>query len=180
MAPTARRCHTGRVTLPDALITPLTVAAVLGSGIVAGVLLSFSSFMVRTLRELSAADGIRVMQSINRTIVRSPFILAFIGTTLLSGTLIIFGGVLAARDAEEAAAAPWLIAGGAVYLLGVFLVTALFNVPRNTALDRVDPGSADGQAVWRDYLKTWVRWNHVRTVAACASVVLFSVALAVR
>ncbi|MET0853035.1 MAG: hypothetical protein ABWY30_00240, partial [Microterricola sp.] len=81
------------MTLPDALITPLTIAAVLGGGIVAGVLLGFSSFIIRTLHELSAADGIRFMQSINRTIVRSPFILAFIGTALLSGTLIIFGGV---------------------------------------------------------------------------------------
>lgn len=164
------------MTLPDALITPLAIAAVLGSGIVAGVLLGFSSFMIRTLRELTAADGIRVMQSINRTIVRSPFILAFIGTTLLSGTLIIFGGVLAARDAGQAA--PWLIAGGAAYLLGVFLVTAIFNVPRNTALDGVDPGSADGHAVWRDYLTTWVRWNHVRTVAACAATVFFALSLA--
>lgn len=166
------------MTLPDALITPLTIAAVLGSGIVAGVLLSFSSFMIRTLRELAADDGIRVMQSINRTIVRSPFILAFIGTTLLSGTLIVFGVVLTTRGAEQAAAAPWLITAGAVYLLGTFLVTALFNVPRNTALDRVDPGSASGQAVWRDYLTTWVRWNHVRTVAACAATVFFALSLA--
>ncbi|MET1019151.1 MAG: anthrone oxygenase family protein [Microterricola sp.] len=166
------------MTLPDALITPLTIAAVLGGGIVAGVLLGFSSFIIRTLRELTADNGIRFMQSINRTIVRSPFILAFIGTSLLSGTLIIFGVVLATRGAEQAAAAPWLIAGGAVYLLGVFLVTALFNVPRNSALDGVDPASATGHAVWREYLTTWVGWNHVRTVAACASVVLFSIAIA--
>lgn len=168
------------MTFPDALITPLTIAAVLGSGIVAGVLLGFSSFIIRTLRELTAADGIRFMQSINRTIVRSPFILAFIGTTLLSGTLIVFGVVLSTRGAEQAAAAPWLIAGGAAYLLGTFLVTALFNVPRNTALDGVDPASAAGHAVWREYLGSWVRWNHVRTIAACGATILFAVALAVR
>lgn len=162
------------MTLPDALITPLTIAAVLGSGVVAGVLLSFSSFMIRTLRELAAADGIRVMQSINRTIVRSPFILAFIGTALLSATLIVFALVTAPRSA----AAPWLIAAGALYLVGTFLVTAIVNVPRNTALDGVDPASAAGQAVWNDYLVTWVRWNHVRTLAACAATVFFALSLA--
>ena len=164
---------------PDALLTSLTIAAVLGSGIVAGVLLSFSSFMIRTLRELAVADGIRVMQSINRTIVRSPFILAFVGTALLSLALIVLA-IAAPQDAGNAAATPWLIAAGAVYLVGTVLVTAVFNVPRNTALDGVDPGSADGQAVWRDYLRTWVRWNHVRTLAACAATVLFAVAIASR
>ncbi|AMB59216.1 DUF1772 domain-containing protein [Microterricola viridarii] len=165
--------------LPEALIPPLTIATVLGSGVVAGVLLSFSSFMIRTLRELAVPDGIRVMQSINRTIVRSPFILAFIGTTLLAGTLMVFAFVTAPRGAEQAAVAPWLIAAGALYLLGTVLVTALFNVPRNTALGGVDPASVDGAAAWEEYLTTWVRWNHVRTIAASAATVLYAVALAV-
>lgn len=160
--------------LPSALITPLTVAATLGSGVVAGVFLCFSSFMVRTLRELAPAEGMRVMQSINRTIVRSPFILAFISTALLSVTLIIFAAV------RPSAQSPWIIAASVTFVLGAVVVTGMFNVPRNNALDRADPLSTDGQAVWQDYLRVWVRFNHVRSITACLSTILFAVALTAR
>lgn len=160
--------------LPSALITPLTIAATLGSGIVAGVFLCFSSFMVRTLRELAPADGMRVMQSINRTIVRSPFILAFISTALLSVTLVIFAAV------SPSAQSPWIIAASLTFIIGGVVVTGMFNVPRNNALERADPLSTDGQAVWHNYLRVWVRFNHARSIAACLSTVLFAVALTVR
>jgi uncharacterized membrane protein len=35
--------------------------------------------------------------------------------------------------------------------------------------------SADSAAQWADYLKSWVRWNHVRCLASLAAgVLLFS------
>lgn len=170
----ARRWQTGSVDLPSALITPFTIAATLGSGIVAGVFLSFSSFMVRTLRELAPAEGMRVMQSVNRTIVRSPFVLAFISTALLAATLVIFTAVTASAETL------WIIAAAVTYIVGAVVVTGVFNVPRNNALDGADPSSAAGQALWQEYLRVWVRYNHVRTIAACASTVFFALALATR
>ena len=52
-----------------------------------------------------------------------------------------------------------------------------YNVPRNNALARVDPGSEEGARVWRTYLVEWTRANHVRTVAALGACALFAVAL---
>jgi uncharacterized membrane protein len=43
-------------------------------------------------------------------------------------------------------------------------VTIVFNVPRNNALERVDPASSVSD--WRRYVQEWTWWNHVRALAA--------------
>ena len=73
--------------------------------------------------------------------------------------------ILAALNWGEPRAA-WLLAGSVLYLVGTILVTMRFNVPRNEALKRVAPSSAEGASLWADYLVTWTYWNHVRTAAA--------------
>ncbi|MFC6357460.1 anthrone oxygenase family protein [Luethyella okanaganae] len=151
----------------------LTTVAVLGCGLVAGAFMPFSSFVVRTLRELSPDEGMRTMQSINRTILRSSFLLVFLVTTLVALVL----GIVAVL--EWRAGSPWLLAGALVYLVGVFVVTIVFNVPRNNALDAASARTPDGQRLWADYLQGWVAWNHVRTAAACLATVFFALALAV-
>src|SRR2546426_9803967 len=62
--------------------------------------------------------------------------------------------------------ASYLLAGGLLYLAGTFLVTIVFNVPRNDALAAVDPASADGASRWAGYIASWTAWNHMRTAAA--------------
>ena len=73
--------------------------------------------------------------------------------------------------------AAYVLAGGLLYLLGTFGVTMVFNVPRNNALAAVVPTSAEGAALWADYLVAWTQWNHVRTFAAFASAAAFTIAL---
>jgi uncharacterized membrane protein len=64
-----------------------------------------------------------------------------------------------------------------LYVLGTFLVTMLFNGPRNDALAAVAATSPEGAAQWADYLIVWTRWNHVRTIAALAGAASFTIAL---
>lgn len=71
----------------------------------------------------------------------------------------------------------WLLAGAVIYLIGNPIVTMVFNVPLNDALAAVDPASANGAAVWTNYLSEWVMWNHVRTVTAIVSMACFIMAL---
>jgi uncharacterized membrane protein len=73
--------------------------------------------------------------------------------------------------------AGWLIAAGAIYLVGEIATTAGYHVPRNNALARVDPESEEGARVWRTYLVEWTRMNHARTAAGLAACALFAVAL---
>lgn len=65
--------------------------------------------------------------------------------------------------------ASYLLAGGALYLLGTLWVTALFNVPRNDTLAAVDPTAPDAAVLWTSYLSEWTVWNHVRAAAAFAA-----------
>jgi len=55
----------------------------------------------------------------------------------------------------------WL-AGSVLSFVGSFLVTMLFNVPRNNALAVVPPSSPASARLWVSYLSTWTIWNHVQ------------------
>jgi uncharacterized membrane protein len=56
----------------------------------------------------------------------------------------------------------------------------LFNVPRNNALAVLPPASSEAAKLWVAYLSSWTAWNHVRTIAALAATVLFTIALRFR
>jgi uncharacterized membrane protein len=64
-----------------------------------------------------------------------------------------------------------------LYFAGAFLVTMLFNVPRNNALAAVSPESDDGARLWASYLTGWTAWNHVRAIAALLATAAFSLSL---
>lgn len=64
-----------------------------------------------------------------------------------------------------------------LYLIGVFGVTAVANVPRNEALLRIGAGSPEASAYWRTYVSEWTMWNHVRMVASTGAAVSYVLAL---
>ena len=101
------------------------------------------------------------MRSIN-VVILNPLILSiFLGTSLDSvGT-----AALALREWTVDPGAMDRLGGSGLFLVGAFLVTVVFNVPRNNALAAVAPG-AEAERLWKDYLFTWTAWNHVRTAAA--------------
>ena len=69
-----------------------------------------------------------------------------------------------------------LIAGAALYLLGPFGVTLMFNVPLNNRLAETDTTNAEQE--WIDYQVRWQRWNHLRTYIGVLSIILLSAGLA--
>ncbi|KVX09726.1 hypothetical protein WL02_24700 [Burkholderia ubonensis] len=147
----------------------------IGCGLMAGVYFAFSTFVMTSLGRLAPAAGVAAMNAINVDIVRSPFMPVFLGTTLASLALAI----LALLDRSEPGAI-WIVAGGAIYVLGMFVVTMVFNVPLNDALSATDASSAEGGAFWARYLRDWTVWNHARTVASAAACGLFIAGLAAR
>ena len=147
----------------------LLIFACLGSGMMAGLFVAFSTFMMKALGSLAPAEGIRAMQAINRFIVRPSFVLVFFGTAVL---LAIAGY----RSLGQPGAA-FVLAAAAGYILACLLSTMAFNVPLNDRLEACDPGTAAGQALWRHYLRVWTRWNHVRSAACVASTLLIALAL---
>jgi uncharacterized membrane protein len=112
------------------------------------------------------------MQSINVAVLNPWFLGAFLGTA----AVCVLASISALLRWHEPGAV-YLVAGGLFYLVGTVLVTILFNVPRNEALASVAPGDPDGPRRWADYLASWTAWNHVRTAAALAAAIAFSLAL---
>ncbi|SES47380.1 DUF1772 domain-containing protein [Actinokineospora terrae] len=137
------------------------VAAVL-AGMVAGLFFTFSVVVMPALAPLPAAVGVATMRSINRVIITPLFLVLLLGTGVLGVLLAITG--------------PWpRVLGAALYLLGVFVVTGVRNVPWNTELDALEPGTAEAAEYWPGYLRRWTAWNHVRTVASTGAAVAFVV-----
>ncbi|MET2831907.1 DUF1772 domain-containing protein [Mesorhizobium shangrilense] len=146
----------------------LTFVAALGSGVVAGVFFAFSSFVMPGLARMPAAGGIAAMNSINVTAVTPLFMTALFGTALVC--LVV--GIGAAMGWSHSGSL-WLVAGSLIYLVGIVLVTIVFNVPLNDALAAVDPASANGASLWSRYLDEWVMWNHVRAITGIAALACF-------
>ena len=144
-----------------------------GCGVMAGVYFAFSTFIMTSLGRLDQAVGIAAMNAINVDIVRSLFMPLFLGTTVAGAALVVMGAL---RFSEPGAVS--MIAGGGLYVIGMFVVTVVFNVPLNNALAAVQPSAPEASAVWVAYLKDWVFWNHVRTVASVVASALFIAALA--
>jgi uncharacterized membrane protein len=149
------------------MMTKVTIAAALGSGLIGGAFFAFSSFVMRALGRLAPAEGIRAMQSINIVVINPVFLGVFVGTALVCAAL----AVLSIRSWSDAGSGLRL-AGCVVYVVGTFAVTMLCNVPRNNALAALSPDTGDAAAYWARYLGEWTFWNHVRTAAGAAGALL--------
>src|SRR6478736_4971333 len=105
------------------LVTSLLWLSAIGCGLMAGLYFAFSTFIVTALGRIDQAAGVATMNAINDVIVRSLFLPVFLGSTLTSLAL----AALAPFRWDEPGAAMWL-AGGVLYVAGMFAVTAVFNV----------------------------------------------------
>lgn len=156
-----------------AFILPiLLVAAAIGSGLIAGIFFAFSTFIMTAFARIPPEQGIAAMNSINTTIVRSPFMLLFIPVAILCIAI----AVMAFMD-WRGNASIWMIGGAAAYIVASFISTIAFNVPMNDALANVSGSGGEAVTIWSRYLTDWTWWNHVRTVASLASAIAFVRAL---
>lgn len=140
----------------------------IGCGLMAGPYFAFSTFIMTALGRIPTEAGVAAMQSINRVILRSLFMPLFFGTTLVSAGLAVFAATIWGSPA-----ATTLLTASVTYVVGMFVVTMLFNVPLNNALDRLDPASSEAVPVWQRYLSRWTLWNHIRTIASTIACALY-------
>ncbi len=158
--------------MSDGLLRVVILISALGSGLMAGFFFAFSVSVMQALGRLPPVQGIAAMRSINVVVINPVFLIAFFGTAVACVAVAI-----SALSTWHEPGAAYLLAGGLLYLTGSFLVTIIFNVPRNNALAAVDPASTAGAALWASYLTAWTAWNHVRTAAALAAAAALSIAL---
>ncbi|WP_221360808.1 DUF1772 domain-containing protein [Streptomyces beigongshangae] len=151
----------------------LTVAGVLGTGLVAGVFCAFSTFVMKGLAALPPAQGVAAMQAINVTAPAPAFMLVFVGSAVLCAVIAVVTFVVWPDEGTVE-----LLLGSVLYLFGSFGVTVAANVPRNDRLAAMEPGTPEAVAYWPTYVSEWSMWNHVRMVASAAGAVSYVLALA--
>ncbi len=152
-------------------MTALTVLAALVCGLNAGVFFAFSTFVMRALAQLSPAESITAMQSTNRAAVSPVFMTLVFGNAVLCLWLGVATGL--SRPDNTAL----VLAGVAVFLIGIIVVTIAFNVPLNDALATLDPAASDAGQRWSQFVIAWTRWNHVRTVSGAVASALLTTAV---
>jgi uncharacterized membrane protein len=145
-------------------ILVLTVLSILGCGLASGAFFAFSSFVMKSLKNLPTSQAVAAMQSINLTVLRSSFMAVFLGT---AGACLVLGASSLIR--WELPGSACLPAGCLLYLLGTFLVTAMGNVPLNQTLAAVAADGEESESFWANYLRAWTFWNHIRAAAALAA-----------
>jgi uncharacterized membrane protein len=157
------------------VITGLLWFSAIGCGLLGGIYFAFSTFIMAALGRIAQASGIMAMNAINVVIVQSLFMPLFIGTTLSSLVLAITAVL---RWGQPGASA--MLVGGVLYVVGMFVCTAVIHVPMNDALAAVDPASTEAASLWARYLTDWTLWNHVRTISSTLACALFIWAIAAR
>ncbi len=154
----------------DWIVGGLVLAAI-ATGLIAGVFLTFSDFVMRSLAAAEDIAGIEAMQMINRLVYRSIFMVLLLGMVPVSAGIGALGVWLA-----PGAGAKWMIAGAVVYVVGVFLVTAICNVPMNKRLDGLAHRGAEAAGYWPAYVRNWSLWNHLRTASSVIASAAFLMA----
>ena len=151
--------------LDSMIAIPLFIAAI-GAGLMAGVYFAFSGFIMRAFDQLGAIAAADAMNSINEVILRSGFMILFWVSTGLYAAL----AVLALVD-DNTPARGWLLAAGLIYVVGMFVCTAAFNVPLNNRLAAAKDDAAKLET-WPQYYRDWTRWNHLRALCSLAASVI--------
>lgn len=155
----------------DLLTLSLTVSTVL-AGLIAGLFFAYSVSVVLALDTLVASTYTTVMQSINELILNPVFGLAFAGVVVVPAVGVV---VLVFQGEWTAAYGQLFVVGFLVYVVGTLAVTMLIHIPMNEYIATWTADSPPGD--WMAIRARWTRWNHVRTTAAVASFVLYTVAL---
>lgn len=156
------------------MLTVVLLFMCVGAGTIGGVFFAFSVFVMKALAQLPASQGVAAMQRTNVVVMNPLFLGFFFGTAVLG-----VGCAVIAFLPWDAPRSPWLLAAGLLYVAGTFLVTIVFNVPRNEHLARLDAESPEAAAYWPVYVREWSTWNHLRTVASAAALVCAAMALTV-
>lgn len=143
--------------------------SLMSCALVAGVFLTFSDFVMRSLNGARTSAGVEVMQGINREVFKTIFMVLLIGMWGLSAALG-FAAYLGALGSGGM----YILWAAMIYSVGVAGVTIIFNVPMNTRLAAKDYDGAEAAAYWTEvYYPRWTFWNWVRGIAAAVAAVFY-------
>ena len=141
-------------------------AALLMSGLMAGLYFAFSTSVLPGIGRRDDSTFVDSMRAMNSAILNPLFLLVFLGPAPL-------GLVAAATRLGEGhrAGLGWATTGLVLYVV-TLVITGVVNVPLNNRLDSTEPPEA-ARALFE---QRWVRWNAVRAVLCTAALAAFALA----
>ena len=145
----------------------VSACGAVGSAVVGGVYANFSARVMHWLDSLPDAEAIETMQKFNRTAVQVPFTTFFFGTAIASAWTVVHN----LRKKDRVIGDQISAAGGVLYLAG-WVLTIVYNVPRNNRLADVVAGLLKGpgfgtspwtkgppQTGCEPFSHSWVLWD---------------------
>lgn len=154
-------------TMTPAVLHLLQLAAIISTGLVAGLFYGYDCSIINSFRSLGDEVYLRSFQSINRGIQNGYFFASFMGTLLLLPIAAWYS-----RQPQNGATFYLFIAATLLYFIGVFGITIFGNVPLNDALDKFDitTASQKDMADMRGiFEKSWNSYHTLRTIASILS-----------
>ena len=140
---------------------------ILFSGLIAGLLYSYSCSVNIGLNVLPDQQYLKAMQSINRAIQNPYFFICFMGL------LLLFPIALWSFYQQHSTVSLYLmLIAASLYFIGVFGITVFGNVPLNDKLDQfvISSASKDEISAMRQAFEiSWNKFHFIRTISAILS-----------
>ncbi|WP_343233387.1 anthrone oxygenase family protein [Streptomonospora sp. PA3] len=152
----------------------VTVAAVVATGLFAGLFCAFSFAVMPGLARSADRTFVEAMQRINTAILNPVFAAVFAGAPVL-----LLAALALHLPAGRPAPPAWL-AAALLSAVAAIAVTLGLNVPLNNALGAAGRPADDAaaQAARARFETAWVRWNTVRSLLSVLALVCAAAALA--
>jgi len=148
------------------------IVAVLLAGLVAGLFYSYACSVTGALGKLPDREYIMTFQSINIAILNVWFFASFMGS-LIALPLATWLSYRA-----DVPFSFWLLLAATIlYVIGVFGVTMLGNVPLNNMLERFNMDTATPQDLFSLRERFEVPWNRLNLIRAIAAILSFLLAI---
>ena len=143
---------------------------VLFSGLVAGLLFSYSCSVNLGLHHLTDIEYIKTMQAINVEIQNIYFFIVFMGLLLL-----LPASTWLSCSANKKATFYLMLIATLLYFIGVFGVTMFGNVPLNNLLAKINLANTSEEilSTFRNHFESnWKKYHLIRTSASIVSFLL--------
>ena len=143
---------------------------VLFSGLVAGLLFSYSCSVNLGLHHLTDIEYIKTMQAINVEIQNIYFFIVFMGLLLL-----LPASTWLSCSANKKATFYLMLIATLLYFIGVFGVTMFGNVPLNNLLAKINLANTSEETLstFRNHFESnWTQYHLIRTSASIVSFLL--------
>lgn len=148
----------------------ILIATITATALIAGLFYAYSCSVNIGLGRLPHREYLTAMQNINSAILNPLFLISFMGSFILLP-------LSAWLNYEQSLSGKFLLLAiaSAVYIIGVFGVTMLGNVPLNEMLAGADLKSATVADIARlrlSFEHPWLIWHNIRTIASVVCLVL--------